>query len=57
MVYGESDWKVKKHDLGGKCRVSRKLFIVSDSDTHETIVVAPNLSNVTDAKIMLNLIK
>ncbi len=36
-VYGEGEWKVKKHDTDGKRRVWRKLHIAVDTSTHEII--------------------
>ena len=46
-VYGEGEWKVKKHGTGGKRRVWRKLHIA----------VELSLSNVTDAEVLPNLLK
>ncbi len=55
-VYGEDEWKVKKHDTDGKSRVWRKLHIAADTDTHEIVVAELSLSNVTDAEVQPNLL-
>ncbi|PMF08525.1 hypothetical protein BCU85_24530 [Vibrio lentus] len=34
-VYGEGEWKVKKHGMDGKRRVRRKLHVAVDKSTHE----------------------
>ncbi len=39
-VYGEGEWKVKKHGTDGKRRVWRKLHLAVDTDTHEIIAAA-----------------
>ncbi len=49
-VYGEGEWKVKKHGTDGKRRVWRKLHIAVDTSTHEIVAAELSLSNVTDAK-------
>ncbi|TPE62821.1 IS5 family transposase, partial [Shewanella sp. LC2] len=36
-VYGEGEWKVKKHGTDGKRRVWRKLHIAVDTHSHEII--------------------
>jgi len=36
-VYGEGEWKVKKHGTDGKRRVWRKLHIAVDTSTHEIV--------------------
>ncbi len=56
-VYGEGEWKVKKHGTDGKCRVWRKLHLAVDIDTHEIIAAELTLSGVTDAKVLPNLLK
>lgn len=56
-VYGEGEWKVKKHGTDGKRRVWRKLHIAVDTHTHEIIGAELSLSNVTDAEVMPNLLK
>ncbi|CCO49730.1 transposase (fragment) [Vibrio nigripulchritudo SOn1] len=56
-VYGEGDWKVKKHGTDAKRRVWRKLHLAVDTDTHEIIASELTLSGVTDAEVHPNLIK
>lgn len=53
-VYGESEWKVKKHGTDGKRRVWRKLHITVYMDTHEIIVAELSLSNMTDTEVHPN---
>ncbi|ANB97503.1 hypothetical protein FORC14_1138 [Vibrio parahaemolyticus] len=38
-VYGEGEWKVKKHGTDGKRRVWRKLHLAVDTSTHEISLV------------------
>lgn len=56
-VYGEAEWKVKKHGTGGKRRVWRKLHLAVNTSTHEIIASELSLSNVTDAEVLPNLLK
>ncbi|ELO1776182.1 transposase [Vibrio fluvialis] len=56
-VYGEGEWKVKKHGTDGKRRVWRKLHLAVDTDTHEIIAAELTLSGVTDAEVPPNLVK
>ena len=56
-VYGEGEWKVKKHGTDGKRRVWRKLHIAVDTHSHEIIAAELSLSNLTDAEVILNLLK
>ncbi|EJE8676207.1 IS5 family transposase [Vibrio parahaemolyticus] len=56
-VYGEGEWKVKKHGTDGKHRVWRKLHIAVDTSTHEIVAAELSLSNVTDAEVLPNLLK
>lgn len=56
-VYGEGEWKVKKHGTDGKRRVWRKLHLVVNTSTHEIIAAELSLSNVTDAEVLPNLLK
>ena len=56
-VYGEGEWKVKKHGTDGKRRVWRKLHIAVDTHTHEIVAAELSLSNVTDAEVLPNLLK
>ncbi|EOK5722022.1 TPA: IS5 family transposase [Vibrio parahaemolyticus] len=56
-VYGEGEWKVKKHGSDGKRRVWRKLHLAVDTSTHEIVAAELSLSNVTDAEVLPNLLK
>lgn len=56
-VYGEGEWKVKKHGTDGKRRVWRKLHLAVDTSTHEIIASELSLSTVTDAEVLPNLLK
>ncbi len=56
-VYGEGEWKVKKHGTDGKRRVWRKLHLAVDTGTHEIVAAELSLSNVTDAEVLPNLLK
>ncbi len=56
-VYGEGEWKVKKHGTEGKRRVWRKLHISVDTVTREIVAAELSLSNVTDAEVLPNLLK
>lgn len=56
-VYGEREWKVKKHGTDGKRRVWRKLHLAVDTNTHEIIAAELSLSTVTDAEVLPNLLK
>jgi len=56
-VYGEGEWKVKKHGTDGKRRVWRKLHIAVDTSTHEIIAAELSLSTVTDGEVLPNLLK
>ncbi|MFW1123030.1 IS5 family transposase, partial [Vibrio parahaemolyticus] len=51
-VYGEGEWKVKKHGTDGKRRVWRKLHLAVDTSTHEIVAAEPSLFNVTDAEVL-----
>ncbi len=55
-VYGEGEWKVKKHGTDGKRRVWRKLHLAVDTSTHEIVAAELSLSNVTDAEVLPNLL-
>ncbi len=55
-VYGEGEWKVKKHGTDGKRRVWRKLHLAVDTGTHEIIAAELSLSNVTDGEALPNLL-
>jgi predicted nucleic acid-binding protein len=56
-VYGEGEWKVKKHGTDGRRRVCRKLHIAVNTTTHEIIAAELSLSTVTDGEVLLNLLK
>lgn len=56
-VYGEGEWKVKKHGTDGKRRVWRKLHLAVDTSTHEIVAAELSLSNVTDAEVLPYLLK
>lgn len=56
-VYGEGEWKVKKHGTLGKRRVWRKLHLAVDTSTHEIIAAELSLSTVTDAEVLPNLLE
>ncbi|TBT04062.1 IS5 family transposase [Vibrio parahaemolyticus] len=56
-VYGEGEWKIKKHGTDGKRRVWRKLHLAVDTSTHEIVAAELSLSNVTDAEVLPNLLK
>ncbi len=55
-VYGEGEWKVKKHGTDGKRRVWRKIHLAVDTNTHEISAAELSLSNVTDAEALPNLL-
>ncbi|MGR5392257.1 transposase, partial [Vibrio crassostreae] len=55
-VYGEGEWKVKKHGTDGKRRVWRKLHLAVDTGTHVIIAAELSLSNVTDGVALPNLL-
>ncbi|WP_142466887.1 IS5 family transposase [Klebsiella spallanzanii] len=50
-VFGEGEWKVKKHGAE-KRRVWRKLHLAVDAATHEIVCADLSLSNVTDAQVL-----
>lgn len=54
-VFGEGEWKVKKHGAEGR-RVWRKLHLAVDSATHEVICADLSLSGTTDAQALPGLI-
>ncbi|EKC5524289.1 TPA: IS5 family transposase [Vibrio parahaemolyticus] len=51
-VYGEGEWKIKKHGTDGKRRVWRKLHLAVDTSTHEDAEVLPNLLKQTRRRII-----
>lgn len=54
-VFGEGEWKVKKHGQE-KRRVWRKLHLAVDANTHEVICADLSLNSVTDAEAFPGLI-
>ncbi len=48
-VFGEGEWKVKKHGQERR-RIWRKLHLAVDSKTHEIICADLSLKNVTDSE-------
>jgi hypothetical protein len=48
-VFGEGEWKVKKHGKERR-RIWRKLHLAVDSKTHEIICADLSLNNVTDSE-------
>ncbi|MET6459409.1 IS5 family transposase [Klebsiella pneumoniae] len=48
-VFGEGEWKVKKHGQERR-RIWRKLHLAVDSNTHEIICADLSLNNVTDSE-------
>ncbi len=48
-VFGEGEWKVKKHGQERR-RIWRKLHLAVDSKTHEIICADLSLNNVTDSE-------
>ncbi|HDZ3695600.1 TPA: IS5 family transposase [Vibrio cholerae] len=56
-VYGEGEWKVKKHATDGKPRVWKTLHLAAGTCTHEIVAAELSLSNVTDTEVFSNLLK
>lgn len=56
-VYVEGEWRVKKNEIDDKRRVWRKLYVVVETSTHESIVAELSLSTLTDGEVLLNLLK
>lgn len=56
-VYGEGEWKVKKHGTDGKRRTWRKLHLAVDAGTHDIVAAELSLSSVTDAEVLPTLLK
>lgn len=54
-VFGEGEWKVKKHG-NEKRRTWRKLHLAVDVDTHEVISAEVSLVNVRDSKVLPTLL-
>ncbi len=55
-VFGEGEWKVKKHGQERR-RIWRKLHLAVDSNTHEIICADLSLNNVTDSEAFPGLIR
>ncbi len=55
-VFGEGEWKVKKHGQERR-RIWRKLHLAVDSNTHEIICANLSLNNVTDSEAFPGLIR
>ncbi len=55
-VFGESEWKVKKHGKERR-RIWRKLHLAVDSKTHEIICADLSLNNITDSEAFPGLIR
>ena len=55
-VFGEGEWKVKKHGKERR-RIWRKLHLAVDASTHEVICADLSLNNVTDAEAFPGLIR
>lgn len=56
-LYGEGEWKVKKHETDCKRRVWRKLHLAVGTDTDESIAAELTLSGVTVVEVLTNLLK
>lgn len=54
-VFGEGEWKVKKHGVE-KRRTWRKLHLAVDVDTHEAISAEVSLVNVGDSEVLPTLL-
>lgn len=54
-VFGEGEWKVKKHGKERR-RIWRKLHLAVDASTHEVICADLSLNNDTDAEAFPGLI-
>lgn len=54
-VFGEGEWKMKKHGKEQR-RVWRKLHLAVDADTHQIICAELSLSTVTDGEVMPTLL-
>jgi IS5 family transposase len=54
-VFGEGEWKVKKHGAE-KRRTWRKLHLAVDVDTHEAVTAEVSLVNVGDSEVLPTLL-
>ena len=50
-VFGEGEWKVRKHGAGYR-RVWRKLHLAVDAATHEVVAALVTESTVGDAEVL-----
>lgn len=50
-VFGEGEWKVKKHDAE-KRRVWRKLHLAVDTDTHQIVSAQVTMMSVGDSEVV-----
>lgn len=55
-IFGEGEWKVKKHGKERR-RIWRKLHLAVDASTHEVICADLSLNNATDAEAFSGLIR
>ncbi|MCL9934813.1 IS5 family transposase [Klebsiella pneumoniae] len=55
-VFGEGEWKVRKHGKERR-RIWRKLHLAVDSNTHEVVCADLSLNNVTDSEAFPGLIR
>ncbi|MGL5390578.1 MAG: transposase, partial [Shewanella sp.] len=54
-VYGEGEWKMRKHGKG-KRRTWRKLHLAIDAGTHEVIAAEVSLESVADSEVLSTLL-
>lgn len=54
-VFGEGEWKVRKHGKE-KRRIWRKVHLAVDADTHEIVSAVVSLDNVHDSEVLPTLI-
>jgi hypothetical protein len=54
-VYGEGEWKVRKHGVG-KRRIWRKLHLAVDATTHEVVAVELTANFVGDSEVLPDLL-
>ncbi len=55
-VYGEGEWKVRKHGAG-KRRTWRKLHVAVDTQSQEVVAVEMTTNNVGDSEVLPDLLK
>ena len=56
-VYGEGEWKIKKHVTDGKRRICWKLHLAFDTYTDRVIAAESSFSNVRGGEALSNLLK